>query len=129
MAELKVINLSIKEYVDGKKVSKKINPQKLGKLDLSLSELKSIFLTSKDMTVRDNIIAAYQKKNEDLSREVIKASLAYKETIVYFEDLTRALDKLITKYESLSVMRNRITFKGKGSNYRTYSERCESILN
>lgn len=131
MRELKPMHLALKVYNDaGKLVSKQINPLKLGKLGLSLAELKSIHNTAKNYCNRDKIIDRFLEKyskNEGLNREVVKSTLAYKESIIYFEQLEKSTNKLIGTVEAVPVLRSRIIYKGKGSNLRTLSERLELV--
>jgi len=131
MKELKPLNLKLKVYNDaGKMVSKRIDPMKLGKLGLSLSELKSIHNVAKEYAGREPIITKLLQKVEkhpEINREHIKASLAYKESIIYFEQLEKSSMKLIGVLEAIPVLKSRIVYKGKGSNLRTLSERLELI--
>lgn len=125
------LKISVKRVVGEKVVSVKLTNKNFAKYLGTLPEIKQLNELCNIYTNRKTLLAAVvdkaAKKSKDIPESLLTAtiaeSVAFKDNIIYFQDLKEATDKLIHKLEALPVLKSRVVYKGKGSNYLTLEER------
>lgn len=131
---VKTLQIKVKCYVGEKLVSKPITDKNLTKYFTEISGVMAIRDMAIAYTDREKLLATLVEKNskgwegtDKELRSAIRNSFEYKDNLIYFENLKVAADKVISKLGNIPVMKSRIVYSGKGSNYMTIGQRKDMV--
>jgi hypothetical protein len=116
---MKGVFLSITEYnSNGNKVKKRLTPKNIvSKLDYKA--IVGAIPLIREMTDRELLSRKWLErfKTFEGGRADIEAMYDFKDNLIYFNEMLAAIEKYKTKMEAIPVLKSRVIFKGKGSNY------------